>query len=193
MSQVPAQLSLFRGSRAGLWTPTAPAPVNISPHRSRDLRLPKGSGFSHSTCKTHHAFRPLLSKPQVMLQPPIPGSSLIVNSPPYSGHLTLQHQPCPTPTPHQHTLALPSQPSTLHSTALRLVQITFIHNHSDPSSQRRQQLPRTNRKWDGWLPHSHPQARQPLHLGPFLASEMEPWTGWGHHLPTPPHPHRRRL
>lgn len=103
-------------------------------------------------------------------------SSLIGDAPRYSGHLTLQHQPPP-----QHTClsAWPYLPSPPHCTAQPAgwYEITFIHNHSDPRSQRRQQLPRTNRKQDRWLPLPHPQARQPLPLGPFLASEMKPLSG----------------
>lgn len=77
--------------------------------------------------------------------PPSRESSLIGDTPPYSGHLTLQHQPPPQ---HICLSTWPYLPSPPHCTVQPAgwYEITFIHNHSDPHSQRRQQLPHTNRK-----------------------------------------------
>ena len=101
------------------WTPTTPAPINTAPHRPRHLRPPKGSGFSLSTYKVHLACWAPAVQLQVMLQSPISReSSLVLDSLPYPGHLTL----------HPHSPSLPSPP---HSTALGLVR-----NHLYSQSQR---------------------------------------------------------
>lgn len=121
---------------------------------------------------------PYLSKPQVMLQPPNSRQlPLIVDFPPYPGHLILRHT-------HTHTHTLSSRHTADHSpsagTKSPLFTITATQVHRGGSN-----YPPTNRQWDRWLPLPALRPDSPWHLRPCLASEMGPLTRRSHHLPYP--------